>query len=143
MRGRSVADVLLLDTNVLLRHLLQDSAGQAARATGLLERIEAGEFTAKMTAIAIAEMVWVFSGVHYGFSRDEIRQAIGELLSIPGLQVADAEAIRVALDTYAAHSVDFIDAYQAALAGSLGMTIVSFDQDFDRIPGAARIEPAG
>jgi predicted nucleic-acid-binding protein len=96
-----------------------------------------------MTAIAIAEMVWVLSGVHYGFSRDESRQAIGEVLSIPGLQVGDSEAIGAALDIYAAHNVDFIDAYQAAIAGTSGMTIVSFDRDFDGIPGAARIEPAG
>ena len=143
MRGRRVADVFLLDTNVLLRHLLQDSAGQSARATGLLERIEAGEFTARLTAMAIAEMVWVLSGVHYRFSRDEIRHALHEVLSIPGLQVGDSEAIGAALDIYAAHNVDFIDAYHAAIAGSSGMTMVSFDRDFDRIPGTSRIEPAG
>lgn len=142
MRGRSVADVLLLDTNVLLRHLLQDSAGQSARATGLLERIEAGEFTARLTAMVIAEMVWVLSGVHYRFSRDEIRQALDEVLEIPGLHVRDSEAIGAALDIYAAHNVDFIDAYQAAIAGTSGMTIVSFDRDFDGIPGTSRIEPA-
>ena len=143
MRGRSVADVLLLDTNVLLRHLLQDTAGQSAAATGLLKRIEAGEFAAKMTAMAIAEMVWVLSGAHYGFSRDEIRQAIGKVLLIPGIQIADSEAIRAALDIYAAHNADFIDAYHSAFAGSSGMAIVSFDRDFDRIPGTSRIEPAG
>lgn len=131
----------LLDTNVILRHLLQDHPEQSPASTALLARIESGELIGSLTPMAIDEIVWVLSGTTYGFGRDVIREALSAVLELPGLRVTDGPAVIRALQVYAEVNVDFIDAYHAALAQSAGGVIYSFDRDFDRIPGVSRRAP--
>jgi predicted nucleic acid-binding protein len=43
---------------------------------------------------------------------------------------------------YAELNISFVDAYHAALMKRLGLTdIVTFDRQFDRVPGVSRLEP--
>ncbi len=132
----------IVDTNVLLRHLLQDNPGQAQAATHLLERIESGEIDAALSVIAIAEAVWVLQGRQYGLQRDDIRAGLSQITQIANLRVPERDTILQALELYAAHRVDFADGYFAALTRSRGGAVYSFDRDFDRIPGVTRIEPS-
>ena len=60
-----------LDTNVLLRYLLQDDAAQAARAARELERDE--RFL--IDGIVLCELVWVLEA-GYGCSRADIVGAL-------------------------------------------------------------------
>jgi predicted nucleic acid-binding protein len=136
-----VATEVLLDTNVLLRHLLGDHPDQSPASTALLERIESGMLTGWITPMAFAEMVWVLSGSTYGLTRDEIRDGLSALLEVPGLRVVDNRALLRALELYASLAIDFIDAYNGALAEATGGVVYSFDKDFDRIPGVTRLTP--
>jgi len=137
----SVAAEVLLDTNVLLRHLLQDHPEQSPASTALLERIESGVLAGWITPMAVAEMVWVLSGSTYGLTRDDIRDGLSALVEIPGLRVVDNRALLRALELYASLSIDFIDAYHGALAEATGGVVYSFDRHFDRIPGVTRLTP--
>lgn len=130
----------LIDTNIVLRHLLQDHPEQSPASTALLERIEAGQVAGWMTPMAVAEMVWVLSGPMYRLAREEIRDGLAAILRMPGLRVVEGEALVEALDSFAAFGVDFIDAYHAALLRP-GQPVYSYDRDFDRIPGVTRVEP--
>lgn len=132
-----MATEVLLDTNVFLRHLLQDHPEQSPASTALLERIESGVLAGWVTPMAVAEMVWVLSGSTYGLTRDDIRDGLSALLELPGLRVVDNRA----LELYASLSIDFIDAYHGALAEAAGGVVYSFDRDFDRIPGVTRLTP--
>jgi predicted nucleic acid-binding protein len=59
-----------------------------------------------------------------------------------GLQLPRKRAILQALDLYASTALDFVDALNVAYLQDLRLTtIVSFDRDFDRIPGLQRREP--
>lgn len=137
----SVATEVLLDTNVLLRHLLHDHPEQSPASTALLERIESGVLAGWITPMAVAEMVWVLSGSPYGLTRADIRDGISALIEVPGLRVVDNRALLRALELYASMSIDFIDAYHGALAEETGSKVYSFDRDFDRIPGVIRLTP--
>ena len=47
-----------LDTNILLRHLLQDLPDESARATEFIRRIEAGDARVYLSDIVVFEVVF-------------------------------------------------------------------------------------
>jgi predicted nucleic acid-binding protein len=64
------------------------------------------------------------------------------VLLLDGLRIEHKRTYFRALDLYAATNVDFGDALSVAHMERLGITrIVSFDRDFDRLPGIERVEP--
>lgn len=58
----------LLDTNILLRHLLQDHPDHSPRATAFLKRVEDRELTVRSTEIVVFETVFTLQR-RQGFPR--------------------------------------------------------------------------
>jgi predicted nucleic-acid-binding protein len=130
-----------VDTNILLRHLLQDHAEQSPRATTFLERIERGELEAQISEMVIFETVFTLQRT-YRRSKEDIRTVLLQLLSLPGLVLQHKRRFQDALDVYVLFNISFADAYHAVLMKALRLTeVVSFDADFDRVQGITRLEP--
>ena len=130
-----------LDTNILLRHLLQDVPDQSRRATALIERIEAGELRVRLTETVIFETVFSLQRTYKRNPR-VIREALLPILELPGVSLPQKARFRRAFDLYLNRNFPFADAYHATLMADLGLTeIYSFDTDFDRLPGITRREP--
>ena len=68
-----------LDTNVLVRYLVEDAVSQSRRATTLIEEAIARNDQLFISDIVMCEMVWVLSSA-YRFSRTEIVDALAGLL---------------------------------------------------------------
>ena len=49
-----------LDTNVLVRYIMQDDPGQSSRATAIVEALE-GVGSAYITLVSMVELVWVLT----------------------------------------------------------------------------------
>jgi predicted nucleic acid-binding protein len=134
-------DLVFLDTNVLLRHLLGDIPEQSARATAMIERIERLELRARLADTVIFETVFTLSRT-YRQPREKIREALVALLGLRGMVLPGKRIFRRAFDLYVDLNLPFADAYHAALMERLEIRqVVSFDKDFDRVPGLERIEP--
>jgi predicted nucleic acid-binding protein len=79
---------------------------------------------------------------HYKVSRPEIRDNLLPLLQLPGVVLPGKQKFHKVFALYVDHILPFADAYHAVLMEHLGLSqIVSFDMDFDRIPGISRREP--
>ena len=131
----------LLDTNVLLRHLLGDVPEQSRRASALLKRVEAGDLRVRITEIVIFETVFTLSRT-YKKSPQEIRDAILPILDLPTIAMPGKAIVREGFRLYVELDLPFADAYHAALMADLGLTeIHSFDPHFDRVLGISRREP--
>lgn len=132
---------LFVDANIFLRHLLQDHEEHSPRATDFISRLERREVLAETSTTVMAEVVFVLERT-YKIPKDAVRRGILELMALPGLTLAGAESVRGALEVYVTRNVSYGDAFNAVqmLRRSLD-TVVSFDRDFDRIPGITRIEP--
>ena len=50
-----------LDTNVLVRYIMQDDAKQSLKATKIVEALDAVENSGYVTLVSIIELVWVLS----------------------------------------------------------------------------------
>ncbi len=131
-----------LDTNVLLRHFLQDHADHSPRATVYLSRIERGEIRVRLLPTVVFETVFTLQRL-YRVSREDIRDAVLPLIELSGIVLPGKRSLHRAFALYAGLNVSFADAYHAAEMERLSIDeTVSFDRGFDRIPGVRRVEPA-
>lgn len=130
-----------IDTNVLLRHLLQDHDDHSPRASALLLAVRRGEQRIFCPSTVIFEAIHILHG-RAGLPRNDIAWALNNLIELPFFVMAE-DAIIAALDLWKSQpALDYADCYHLALTKQLGMTeIYSFDKKMDRYPGVIRVEP--
>lgn len=125
----------LVDANILIRHLTGEPPDLAARATRFLSETD----DAVLLDVVFAEGVYVLESV-YNLSRQAVAEVGRSILAFAPIRTVDPGRLLRALDLYQSAGVDFADAYLAAHAESFGVTVTSFDRDFDRLP-VDRVEP--
>lgn len=124
-----------LDTNVVVRFLVQDDQVQSPIANRFMSRLSR-EQPGFISSVVLAEITWVLSRA-YKSSREDIALAVEGLLRSAELVVENADAAYRALGIYqASKSADFADALivqTASLAGAA--ETVTFDQKAAASPG--------
>lgn len=130
-----------LDTNVILRHLLGDDPAQSSRATAFLMQVEQGSLRVRITDIVVFETVFTLQR-RYHLAKKDIAAAILPLLQLRSVVLPGKRQYEEIFELFVDLDLPFADAYHAVFAKRAGeRQIVSFDRDFDRIPGVERIEP--
>lgn len=94
-----------LDTNLLIRLLTRDDETQARAVENLLNQQTKPAFIDRIVTI---ETIWVLQR-HYRYPKNQIAQAIHQLLQIPKLQLEDQAKILDALTLYTTTNADFAD----------------------------------
>lgn len=131
----------LLDTNVILRHLLADDADQSPRATAFLDQVEQAGLRVRTTDIVVFEVVFTLER-RYHLTKKDIAAAVLPLLQLRNVVLPGKRQYEEVFDLYINLDLPFADAYHAVLARRSGEPqVVSFDRHFDQIPGVERIEP--
>lgn len=98
-----------LDTNVLVRYLIQDDARQANAAAILITRHCSKEQPGRIGLVVLCELVWVLSRA-YRFSSSEIADVIEKLLQTAELEIESADVAWAALRIYRSAGAGFADA---------------------------------
>jgi predicted nucleic-acid-binding protein len=124
---------LLLDTNLIVRHLVQDDQRHAKVAARLFEACDRGDVVLLVLPAVVAECVFVLESF-YQFPRADIARVIAALVSSPGVELADAAIHLDALDRYGRTRVHFVDCTIAATAAALALPVATFDSDYKRFP---------
>lgn len=96
-----------LDTNVVVRYLVQDDQTQARHASRLIESCTRDE-PGFISIVTLAEITWVLNAA-YNASRDEIANVIENLLQTESLLVQFADIAWKGLAAYRAGAADFAD----------------------------------
>lgn len=125
-----------LDTNVLLRFLLQDDAAQTAAARPLIRA--AGESgTGLYVPVSVAlELEWVLRS-RFKMDKPAVVQTFFALLETVELHFAASGALEWALNRYDETDADFADCLHAALATAVGeQPLWTFDKDAAKVDGA-------
>ncbi len=135
--------VPFLDTNILLRHILNDDPHKSAACFALIQAIERGETTVWTSELAIVEVVFVLESKRtYNRPREAIRDVLLPLLGLPGIKLTHKRLYPRVFDLYTRFPIDFIDCYHVALMEQRDdRTLFSYDTDFDKISGVTRHEP--
>jgi len=116
-----------LDTNVLVRFIVQDDPKQSPKATRLIESLTS-ETPGYVTLVSIVELVWVLNGC-YGSRKGEVCEVLETLLCSRELVVADADIVWKALRLYREGKADFADNLIERLSNAAGCShTVTFDR---------------
>ncbi len=116
-----------LDTNVLVRYLVQDDAEQAKAATDLIDGLSERE-PGYICREVIVELVWVLERA-YKLSRAKIVPAIEGLISSSEVIVEDGDRACLALAGYAQGGSGFSDRMILAAATDAGCdSLATFDK---------------
>lgn len=125
-----------LDTNVLLRLLLDDEPGQTAAAESAIGRdLRTGERPV-VCLLALLETEWVLRK-SAGLGRDQIVAVFLSLLEKPDLAIEHESVVEDAVHAYQNSSADFADCLINARYRSLGCaSMLTFDMRAAKLPGA-------
>jgi predicted nucleic-acid-binding protein len=100
--------VIAIDTNVLVRHLVNDDAVQVAHVDRLFREIEQAEGSVFVDDIVLCELVWVLRSTH-GWKREAIAQGLETILGVWFFVFADPERVSAAITDYRNGHGDFAD----------------------------------
>jgi predicted nucleic-acid-binding protein len=100
--------MIALDTNVLVRYLVEDDVKQTAAAAALIDRVMADDDTLFVSDVVVCETVWVLS-VSYDIRRTQIAVVLRNLLRARHLTFSAGDQLIRALDAYETGKGDFAD----------------------------------
>lgn len=130
-----------LDTNILVRFLVEDDTAQLAAAKKLITKcLRAGE-TLYIPVTVSLELEWVLRS-NFGFGKVAVVQTLSNLLSSAELSFESEGALEVALALYSQGSADYSDCLHVALASEAGeQPLWTFDKAASRVEGARLLAP--
>ncbi len=109
-------------------------------ATAVIDRIEGGCPPGTNLGIVIFETVYTLERT-YKQSREQIAFALLPIIDLPGIILPGKRYYRRIFVHYCARPLGFADAYHVVLMQRLRLDqILSFDTDFDHVPGISRRE---
>ena len=125
-----------LDTNILLRFLLQDDPLQSQAATRLIQAALAAGQTLYVPISVALELEWVLRS-RFKLDKAAVAHTFSGLLDAMELRFESITALEWALHQYEASSADFADCMHAALAGQAGeQPLWTFDKAAAKLDGA-------
>ena len=131
---------LILDTNVLVRFLVQDDPKQSAGAAKLIGEAQSAALELVLDRMVVTELIYVLMG-HYKRVRVDVANTILAIVQSPFVRADDESLLIDALLRFRDHGVDFVDAWLSAKAAALTLPIASFDRDLDKFKDVTRHEP--
>ena len=118
--------MLLVDTNIVLRYLLQDHLVLSPKAKEIL----ANNDVLLLTQV-VAETIYVLDSC-YNFTRQRITDIILKLSSLDNICFENEEIVVLALNKYAQTKLDFVDTLLYAYNQVTGLPVETFDKDLLR-----------
>ncbi|MEZ4532176.1 MAG: PIN domain-containing protein [Thermomicrobiales bacterium] len=132
----------LLDTNVILRFVMQDVPEHIEPSVQFFEALQRGEFTVRLLDTVVFECVYAL-GTVYAMPRSEIARILTRILAEPGIILPGKERYSDVFAFWAkTKRLSFADTYHLFATKDLGLDqIISFDRGLRGLDGVTRVEP--
>lgn len=125
-----------LDTNILVRYIVEDDAAQLAAARQLIGRCVREGQTLFVPVTVVPELEWVLRS-SFGFANDDVLQTLSSLLSAAELTFESERALEVGLQLFREGAAGFADCLHVALAAQAGeQPLWTFDKAAAKVAGA-------
>lgn len=116
-----------LDTNILVRYLVQDDLAQAKKAKQFIEEMFSYGKTCFISSIVLCELVWVLEAV-YDTPKSEIITTLRLLLRAREFEFDNHTAVQEAIESFELGKADFSDYLIGRLNARYCETTVTFDR---------------
>jgi predicted nucleic-acid-binding protein len=128
-----------LDTNVLVRYIVQDDEAQLASAKRLIRKCISEGRTLFIPVTVAIELEWVLRS-SCGYAKDQVMEVLSNLFSAAELTFESERALEVALQLYREGPADFADCLHIALAAQADeQPLWTFDKAAAKVGGARLI----
>ena len=97
-----------LDTNVLVRYIVQDDAEQSDAATRFIETQCTEQATGFVSVPVLVELVWVLTAA-YNYEKPMVASVVGQVLKTAEFTVEDGDLAWLALHDFEQGGADFAD----------------------------------
>jgi len=123
--------VSLIDTNVLVRFLVNDNEEQYQKSQEIIARIETGASSVELLSEVIMEVLFVMTK-YYGADLGSVASDIKTILAFYGVVNRNKHILIVALDIMVEKKIDYVDALICAKKRLEGYEWISFDLDLQK-----------
>jgi predicted nucleic-acid-binding protein len=123
----------LVDTNLIIRHLVQDHKEHSTIASRLFSASDNGLVVLAVIPPVLAECVFVLESF-YEQPRQAITDALRLLILSPGVECQDRSSCLDALQLYSRTKLHFVDCLVAARAVEDGIAVATFDKGIRKLP---------
>ncbi len=131
--------MIALDTNVVVRLLVDDDRAQGRRVRGLLARAGDEGERCLVTLPVLCELAWVLESV-YDARRRDIVASFQALLAHATISVDEPAVVGAALEAFAHGRGDFADHLIGRLAAARrARTTYTFDRGLERVEGFTQL----
>jgi predicted nucleic-acid-binding protein len=128
-----------LDTNVMVRYIMQDDVKQSKLASVLIERLTE-EQPGFLSLVCIIELVWVLESA-YTLKRLQIVEVLSNLISIDVFKIERLTVVTAALRNFKTGKADFADCLIARSSMHAGCErTMTFDQSAARTANMVLIQ---
>jgi len=132
--------ISLLDTNVLIRFLTNDSHPKYKTLYAFFESLEKGEIQTELKLIVLFQTAFVLKSF-YEVPRERIASSLQTLLKFKGLKIKEKRIVTRMLDRWRSENIEIVDCYLiACLKKDKQSILYSYDLDFGKYD-LQRIEP--
>lgn len=115
-----------LDTNVLVRYIMQDDPKNSPKANKLIESLD-GDNPGYITMVSVIELYWVLTSC-YELTGEQVGQALEAILRTKPFLVERADQVMRALRVFGKGKADFADCLIERSASGAGCTqTMTFD----------------
>ena len=129
--------MIAVDTNVLVRLVVNDDQAQAAKARALFDSQADQDDSLWIADVVLAELVWALDR-SYGRPRGDIVAVLRALSTNATVKLESAAAMVAATALYERGPADFVDCLLAVKAQQQGCdTLRSLDRKMKALPGVA------
>lgn len=124
-------NVIVLDTNVILRYLLKDHIEHFQQAQQVMLNVISGKITVYVPDSVLAECIYVLLKF-YKVPKTKVCEILIAFLSYQGISQINRDILIDSLKLFSAHHIDIVDAIVYATANYQQWQVFSFDQDMKK-----------
>jgi len=135
--------IFLADANVFLRFLRNDHAEHSPAAKKLIEEAAAGKIILRVPEIVVADIFYTLTSPMMKIPRAPASRQLSALLQQPGMDIENRSRVLDILGFCETKNIDYGEAalIVAAQAVTQAMPILSYDQDFRKVPEITAFSP--
>ena len=119
--------ILLLDTNIICRFLLNDHPALSLQANEIFQSAQDGKTLLYLHEIVLAEVIWLLSKF-YNLPREQIVDKLQQLLSQEWIQNTNKDLLHRSLTLFKTSTFSFPDCFLLYFGKHNSYNLLTFDQ---------------
>jgi len=127
-----------LDTNAVLRFLLNDISDQHSKVKALVTKASRKEMVLKIPEIVVFETIFALT-TYYGFDKDRVINAVETITSAGYLDVESRKIFLEAINLFRQSNVEFVDCFLVAKCTYDECEFFSFDKKLNKLINSLKV----